>query len=69
MVDRCKNRLYEGRQIVYYENGKIQLDVNSKNGKGDGECKRYDETGQLIADYILKDGIKVEDKLNMPLMH
>jgi len=58
-----------GPDSVYYENGKVKMVAYMKNNKLDGEVKQYNEKGKLISDVIMKDGAKVEDKLNASLLH
>ncbi|HTD99255.1 MAG TPA: toxin-antitoxin system YwqK family antitoxin [Mucilaginibacter sp.] len=64
-VSNYKNGVLNGQQEVYYENGQLHWIGSCTDGKFNGELKKYDEKGKLIADYILKDGIRIEDKSNI----
>ncbi|WP_295655446.1 hypothetical protein [uncultured Mucilaginibacter sp.] len=53
----------DGRQMVYYQNGKLKMDVSVTDGKLNGERKMYTEDGKLISDEIYEDGNMMERKL------
>ena len=55
-----KNGYEEGVENVYYENGKIQYEFNSKNNKLHGICKDWDENGNLLSTSEWKDGVKIK---------
>jgi antitoxin component YwqK of YwqJK toxin-antitoxin module len=63
------NGVLNGMQIIYYENGTIQVEGNAKDGKRDGEFKKYAENGQLVVDRIFKEGVLIEDKIRVPIIH
>ena len=53
----------DGKWVWYWENGKIKLEVNYKDGKvGDGKWVEYHESGKVKLERNYKDG-KLEGKV------
>lgn len=46
----------DGIETTYYQNGKIAAYIVSRNNKLHGECKSWDDAGNLISDSLWKDG-------------
>jgi antitoxin component YwqK of YwqJK toxin-antitoxin module len=46
----------QGSYFMYYQNGKLQVSGNYKNGQKNGDWKYYDESGKLIRTEKYSDG-------------
>ena len=51
------NGTREGEQIYYFENGKVNIDLNMKNGQEDGWKKEYDSNGNLCQETFYVTGV------------
>ena len=49
-----------GNYKYYYENGKLQAEIEMSKGQLDGVTKMYDENGKLKEEIIYKNGKKVK---------
>lgn len=59
-IDYIGNRTkinYEGKTILYGENGNILLEQTFRNGKPNGKVIAYDSSGQIIVEMSLKYGL------------
>ncbi|WP_407500597.1 toxin-antitoxin system YwqK family antitoxin [Elizabethkingia anophelis] len=54
------NGYEDGVERVFYENGKVKNEFQSKNNKLNGICKDWDEEGNLISTTEWKDGVKIK---------
>ncbi|AQX04351.1 hypothetical protein BAX97_00255 [Elizabethkingia meningoseptica] len=70
MMEYYNNELYrelgyvngyqEGVERVFYDNGKIKHEFHLKDNKFHGECKDWDEKGNLISTDYWKNGEKLK---------
>ncbi|OBS13475.1 hypothetical protein ATE49_12490 [Elizabethkingia miricola] len=54
------NGYEDGVERVFYENGKVKNEFQSKDNKLNGICKDWDEEGNLISTTEWKDGVKIK---------
>lgn len=53
------NGYQDGVEREYYENGNIKNEIHSRNNKLHGNCKRWDEQGNLLSTTEWKEGVKI----------
>jgi len=54
------NGYQEGIERVFYDNGKIKHEFYLKNNKLHGECKQWDEEGNLISTSYWENEVKIK---------
>jgi len=42
---------------IYYPNGNVRMEIESRRGKPDGQGKFYDKTGNLLYEATFRDGV------------
>jgi antitoxin component YwqK of YwqJK toxin-antitoxin module len=51
---KYKNDQFDGKQLVYFPNGKIREESNYQLGEKEGTQRVWSETCKLISNYVIK---------------